>query len=129
VRWSARRQWINAHFINTAYNGPGCIDYEMEYVDDKFDFTHCKVQAPFGDKIDTALNRLLDSEQLSGINYPLNFKVRKRVCIQLTEGSWDCSWLDQDNNVILGPSGSTDEAEEAIRAFNSDTWRLISNFF
>ncbi len=122
-------QWINAHFINTAYDGPGCIEYELEYADEKFEFRHCKVQAPSGDNIDTALNQLLDSGQLANKSHPIDFKVRKRVCIQLTSGSWECSWLDQDNNVILGPTGSTEEAQESIRAFNSESWRLISTFF
>ena len=117
-------QWINAHFISLAQDALGCIEYELNYEDEKYDFRACRVQAPFGDKIEGALNQLLDSGRLSGISQPIGFKVRKRVC--MGAGPWDCSgWLDQDNNVMDEPGAQTDR-----EGFRSEYWRTtISHFF
>ena len=76
-------QWINAHFKGIGEDAPGCIEYRLEYDDHTFDFESCTVKAPFGDRIDSALNRLLDRGQLPGIQRPFDFKVRKRVCLRV----------------------------------------------
>jgi len=117
-------QWINAHFTSFAQDALGCIEYQLNFQDEKFDFQHCRVMSPFGDKLDEALNLLLDRGRLTGISNPIDFKVRKRVC--MGSGPWDCSgWLDEDNNVIDEPSSEDDR-----NGFHGDYWRsTISHFF
>lgn len=101
-------QWINAHFKGIGNDAPGCIQYKLEFDGSSFDFESCAVQAPSGDKIDSALNRLLDRGNLPGTHRPLDLKVRKRVCLFVENfvpggKSWSCGWLDEDNLIIHEP--------------------------
>lgn len=117
-------EWINAHFKGIGDDAPGCIEYRLEYEDQTFDFESCTVKAPFGDKIDSALNRLLDRGQLPGIQRPIDFKVRKRVCLRVDNfvpggKSWSCGWLDEEGNIIHNPVHPP--AQEGLR---DPSWRL-----
>jgi hypothetical protein len=120
-------QWINAHFKGLGRDMPGCIEYRFEFDDNTFDFAACTVQAPSGDKVGEALNRLL-SQKLVSAKRPIDFQVRKRACFfvdNLAGGkSWDCGWLDQNNTVI-----STPLLDNAARAINEIAWRISVNRF
>lgn len=109
-------QWINAHFRAIRKDSQGCIEFRYEYEDNAFDFVSCTVEAPSGDKIETALNRLLEQELLPGVRRPIDLKVRKRGCFFVeglgTGTVWSCGWLDQDNQLIHRPIH--DDAQEAI---------------
>ena len=77
-------QWINAHFRSIGEEAPGCIEYRWEFdaEENAFDFVSCTVEAPFGDKVENfGLNRLLERGQLAGVKRPLDFRVRKRICL------------------------------------------------
>jgi len=93
-------QWINAHFTQIGGDA-GYIEYRLEYDDNTFDFESCTVKAPFGDRIDSALNRLLDRGQVPGIRRPFDFKVPKRV------------WLRVDN-FVGGRAGRTVPLQKLI---------------
>lgn len=121
-------QWINAHFTKIGEDVPGCIEYRLEFLDNEFDLESCTVQAPFGDKIDSALNRLLDRGQLPGVRRPIDFNVRKRVCL-FTENfvggkSWFCGWLDQDNTLLHQPVHP-----EAQKGMRETVWRISTKRF
>jgi hypothetical protein len=121
-------QWINAHFTEIGEDVPGCIEYRLEFLDNEFDLESCTVQAPFGDKIDSALNRLLDRGQLPGVRRPIDFKVRKRVCL-FTENfvggkSWFWGWLDQDNTLLHQPVHP-----EAQKGMRETVWRISTKRF
>lgn len=109
-------QWINAHFRTIGKDSQGCIEFRYEYEDNAFDFVSCTVEAPSGDKIETALNRLLEQKLLPGVRRPIDLKVRKRGCFFVeglgTGTVWSCGWLDQDNQLIHRPIH--DDAQEAI---------------
>jgi hypothetical protein len=118
-------QWINAHFRSIGEEAPGCIEYRWEFNADEnvFDFVSCTVEAPFGDKAGTALNRLLERGQLAGVKHPLDFRVRKRVCLRVASlvpggRSWDCGWLDMDNHVLHRPI-----LPNAEKGFQDPVWR------
>jgi hypothetical protein len=119
-------RWINAHYRDMG-GGEGYIEYRLEYDDHEFDFESCTVKAPFGDKIDSALNRLLD-RGLRGVERPIDFKVRKRVSLwvdNLVGGkSWSPGWLDQEGNIIFDPIHTA--AQEGLRA---NAWRLMVDRF
>jgi hypothetical protein len=122
-------QWINAHFKQIGEAAPGCIEYRLEYDDNTFDFESCTVKAPFGDKIDSALNRLLDRGQLPGIQRPFDFKVRKRVCLRVDNfvpggKSWSCGWMDEEGNILHNPVHPP--AQEGLR---ENAWRLSVDRF
>jgi hypothetical protein len=121
-------QWINAHFSEIGEDTPGCIEYRLEFDDNIFDLVSCAVKAPSGDKIDSALNLLLIRGQLPGIRRPIDFKVRKRVCLfvdNFVDGkSWSCGWLDKENNIIHIPI--IDEAEKGLR---EPVWRVSTQRF
>jgi Putative peptidoglycan binding domain len=121
-------QWINAHFKRIGADTPGCIEYRLEYDDNTFDFESCTVKAPFGDKIDSALNRLLDQGQLLGIQRPFDFKVRKRVCLFVENfvggHSWSCGWLDEEGNIIHDPVHPP--ARKGLR--ENAWWLLVDRF-
>ena len=122
-------QWINAHFKQIGADTPGCIEYRLEYDDNTFDFESCTVKAPFGDKIDSALNRLLDRGLIPGIQRPFDFKVRKRVCLYVENfvpggHSWSCGWLDEEGNIIHDPVHPP--AQKGLR---ENAWRLLADRF
>jgi len=123
-------QWINAQFRSLGEEAPGCIEYRWEFDadDNTFDFVSCTVEAPFGDKVETALNRLLERGQLAGVKRPLDFRVRKRVCLRvenLVGGTrWDCGWLDVDNTVLHTPI-----LPNAEKGLQDPVWRVAVNRF
>jgi hypothetical protein len=122
--------WINAHFRRIDTDTPGCIEFRFEYdaSENIFDFVSCSVQAPSGDRVATALNRLLDRKRLPGTMGPIDFRVRKRACFRtenLVGGiGWDCAWLDANNKVIHQPV-----LPNAEKALNQPGWRgTVSRF-
>lgn len=108
-------QWINAHFRTIGDDTQGCIEFKYEFEDNEFDFVSCTVQASFGDKIETALNLLLN-EKLPGFRRPIDLNVRKRGCFFVegiaTGKHWRCGWLDQDNQLLHQPVNP--HAQEAM---------------
>lgn len=124
-------QFINAHYADNWDEDSlaGCIEYRLEFEDDEFDFESCRVRAPFRDHIETALNGFLNAGKLPGISLPIDFRVRKRVCL-LTENhvpgghSWFCGWLDADNNITDEPNISV-----ARSGFSSPVWRKYMDHF
>ncbi len=121
-------QWINEHFERIGEDQPGCIEYKLEYDDNTFDFESCTVKAPFGDNIDSALNRLLDRGRLPGIQRPFDFKVRKRVCLWVDNfvggKSWSCGWMDEEGNIIHDPVHPP-----ARKGLRENAWRLLADRF
>jgi hypothetical protein len=120
-------QWINAHFTSIGDDTDGCIEFRYEYDDNTFDFESCEVKAPSGDKIESAINRLLDRGQISGVQKPIDLKVRKRASFWVDNfvggKSWSSGWLDADNQNIHSPIH-----DAAIEAFNDPTWRQALRF-
>ncbi len=122
-------QWINAHFTHIADDAPGCIEYRYEYEDGTFDFVSCEVKAPSGDKVASALNRLLDRGQIPRVQKPIDLRVRKRATFRVDNimpggKSWSSGWLDADNRSIHTPT-----LEAAVEAFNDPGWRTFARRF
>jgi hypothetical protein len=121
-------QWVNAQFDTIGEDEDGCIEYRFEYEDNTFDFVSCTVKAPSGDKIASALNRLLDRKQLPGVRSPLDFKVRKRACFRVENfvggTGWDCGWLDEDNEIFHVPT-----LPNAEKGLKDPGWRVAVNRF
>jgi hypothetical protein len=123
--------FINGHFDENWIEDTlsGCIEYKLKYDTDEFSVDSCKVRAPFGDHIGTALNHLMDGNTLHDIRFPLDLKVRKRICLYTDDyvpggKDWFCGWLDASNNVTSSPSKS-----EAIQGFSDSKWRgLVTRF-
>lgn len=120
-------QWINAHFTQVGGES-GYIEYRLEYDDNDFDFESCTVKAPFGDKIDSALNHLLDRGQLPDTWRPIDFKVHKRVLLNVENlvggQSWFAGWLNEENEIIDEPILSS--AQEGLR---DNEWRISVDRF
>jgi len=124
-------EFINAHYKDNWDEDSlsGCIEYRLEFEDDEFNYKSCRVRAPLGDHIETALNRFLKEGKLRGILLPIDFKVRKRVCLKTEDyvpggRDWFCGWLDADNNVTREPI-----KKEAVRGFRSPVWRKWMKHF
>lgn len=120
-------QWINAHFKSISDDADGCIEFRYEFDDNTFDFVSCEVKAPSGDKIESALNRLLDRGQVPGVQKPLDLKVRKRATFRVDNfvggKSWSSGWLDADNQIIHNPVH-----DPAIKALRDPGWRFVKRF-
>ena len=125
---SLYEQWINAHFREIDDDAPGCIEYRLEFDNNVFDFVSCTVKAPSGDNIATAFNRLLDRDQMIGVRRPIDFKVRKQICLRVDNfvggKSWSCGWLDRNNQIIHEPIH-----DEAKRGLRENVWRISVNRF
>lgn len=98
-------KWINSHFRKYGDPTPGTIDYRLNVVDNYLTFKTCHVITPFGDKVESAVNLLLNSGRLTSAKSPADLRVRKQVCLyspNIVGGwSWDCGVLDKDSNTIL----------------------------
>jgi hypothetical protein len=120
-------QWINAHFTGIGDDAEGCIEFRYAFDGGAFDFRSCAVEAPCGDRIESAFNRLLDRGQVPRVQRPIDLRVRKRVAFwvdNLVGGkSWTSGWLDHENGVVHPPV-----QEAANRAFKDDTWRVAKRF-
>lgn len=115
-------QWIHSHYRHSGYVMTGLIEYRMEFDDGRLTFKSCHVKAPFGDKVDSALNHLL-LRGVPSFRRPFDLRVNKRVCVY-TDGSvpggklWDCGAMSADNVVYRSPL-----YEGATRVMNGDVWR------
>lgn len=120
-------QWINSYYGFVKYKINGVIDYRIVLEDKAMKFKSCNVTAPFGDKVDSALNLLLNQGAIHAIRRPLDFQVKKYVCFyteNLVGGtSWDCGILDAQNRIVQEPLYGASKA--ALRQFS---WLPISRF-
>lgn len=121
-------QWIRRHFRGVGDDAPGCIELRFEFDSNEFAFKSCTVQAPFGDKVETGLNRLLEQGQIPRLRRPLDLKVNKRACFfveNMVGGrSWSCGWLNEENQIVHNPI-----LDEAKRALNEIVWRVSAKRF
>jgi peptidoglycan hydrolase-like protein with peptidoglycan-binding domain len=119
--------WINAQFRSISDDASGCIEYRFEYFDQEFEFESCSVETPFGNRVASRLNELMDAGELPGYERPLDFAVRKKVGIY-TEGftvggkSRYYGWLDEANEEIHLPVSFEDLA---LEGFRDPRWRTM----
>ncbi|MBX3320357.1 MAG: peptidoglycan-binding protein [Nitrospira sp.] len=121
-------EWINAHFIGIFKNAPGCIEFRHNYDEGDFTFVSCTVNAPSGDKVESAINRLLDRAHVSWARRPIDLNVRKCGTFWVDNfvpggKSWSTGWLDSDDKNIHSPPHPV-----AVEAFNDQRWRSVGRF-
>ena len=126
--------WINSHLPeNDRYDlrtpvGTIEVIWEVEERDGDLFFDGdsyiARVSVPqYGVNADDGMNTIMS--ELSGVNQPWDFKVKKAVCFMVggvNPGGRTrvCGLLDKDNSVIHQPEDLTGMGR---RAFNSDVWR------
>lgn len=122
-------QWINGHFKGDGKDD-SYIEYGLEYFDETYEFKYCRVKAPFGDKVATGLNRLLDRGNLPGIQRPFDFQVPKRVCLKVDAIAggitWDCGMLNSQGKIIHNPVNNN--ALKGLHAHDF-RWRFMADRF
>ena len=97
-------QWINAHKGHVMSDAAtGVIEYRIvEGVNaDQMSFKSLHVKAPNGDKVETALNRLM-REGHTSYNRAWDLPVLKRACFEVGDDnlrSWNCALVDGNNKI------------------------------
>jgi len=110
-------KWINAHYGLDGYEMTGLLDFRIKVNEDTGETTikSVHVRAPFGDKIDSALNLLITKG--TAIRRPLDVRAKKWICVYATNivggKSWDCAIMNGSNaitkpNLLAVPKAVTE---------------------
>jgi hypothetical protein len=105
--------WINQNFNNDCIEGTGIASIQF---DDEGNLTSATVQAPQGDKVAAALNKVMNG---AGIYSLMDWDVVKKIC-----RGYDCMCFE-GNNVIRKPA-TADDTQSFLTA--PETWQKLTQF-